>query len=286
MNVSFIGLGVMGFHMAGYLSKAGHNVCVYNRSQDKVTKWLEKFQGTSANSAQQAVKNADFVMTCVKDDASLRELLLGADGVIAHMKQGSMLIDHTTASAIIARELAAVCGENKISFLDAPITGGEAGAVNGQLSIMVGGNTDDFARAKPVMDVYAKNIEHMGEHGNGQLTKMVNQICMTGLIQALAEGISFAEHAGLDVEKAMAVVSQGSAASWQQQNRHMTMIKREFNFGFAVDLIRKDLDMAITEAYNNGTSLPVTALVHQFLADVQKAGGGRFDASSLITRLP
>jgi len=285
MNVTFIGLGVMGFHMAGYLSKAGHNVTVYNRNQDKASKWLAQFKGTSANTPQQAVKNAEFVMMCVKDDASLREILFGDNGVLANMQAGSVLIDHTTASAVVAREIAHEAAKYQVAFLDAPITGGEAGAVNGQLSIMVGGVQADFDRTLPLINLYAKHVEFMGEHGNGQLTKMVNQICMAGLLQALSEGISFAQHAGLDIDKAMAVVGAGSAGSWQQQNRYQTMAKGEFNFGFAVDLIRKDLNIALKEAYTNGTSMPVTALVDQFYADVQKAGGGRFDSSSLITRL-
>jgi len=285
MNITFIGLGVMGFHMAGYLSKAGHDVTVYNRNKDKQTKWLNQFKGSGSDTAQQAVKNADFVMMCVKDDTSLREILFGDNGVLANMKPGSVLVDHTTASAVVAREIADEASKYQIAFLDAPITGGEAGAVNGQLSIMVGGAQNDFNRIEPIIKLYAKHIEYMGASGNGQLTKMVNQICMAGLLQALSEGISFAQHAGLDVDKAMAVVGAGSAGSWQQQNRYKTMAKGEFNFGFAVDLIRKDLNIALKEAYANGTSMPVTALVDQFYADVQKAGGGRFDSSSLITRL-
>jgi len=285
MQIAFLGLGVMGFHMAGHLSRAGHNISVFNRSQTKADMWLEQFKGQSFASATYAVKNADMVMMCLKDDASLREILLGANGVLANMKAGSLLIDHTTASAQIAREIGALAPQYQVAFLDAPVSGGESGAQNGQLAIMIGGEKQDFLKAEPILQAYGKQIVLMGGHGFGQLTKMVNQICIAGLVQALAEGVNFAQKAGLDLDKAMSVIGKGAAGSWQLTNRYQSMGQGEFNFGFAVDLMRKDLNLALTEGNKIGASLPITALIDQFYVDVQNSGGGRFDTCSLITRL-
>jgi len=285
MNIAFLGLGVMGFPMAGHLSKAGHTIYVYNRTKNKAKQWLEKYDGHLIDNLQEAIKNVDFVITCLEDDNSLRELLLGSNGVLAHMKEGSMLIDHTTASASFARELGKIATKHKVSFLDAPVSGGQSGAQQGKLAIMVGGNETDFILAKPILKPYTKQIQFMGSNGAGQLTKMVNQICIAGLVQALAEGVNFAKKAGLDLDKAMGVIGDGAASSWQQQNRYKNMENGEFNFGFAVDLMRKDLNLAMQEAQNIKASLPITALVDQFYADVQRSGGGRFDTCSLITRL-
>jgi len=285
MNIAFLGLGVMGFPMAGHLSKAGHTMYVYNRTKNKAKQWLEKYEGYLIDNLQEAIKNVDFVITCLQDDNSLKKLLLGNNGVLAHMKEGSILIDHTTASASFARELGEIATKYKVSFLDAPVSGGQSGAEQGKLAIMVGGTETDFMLAKPVLKPYTKQIQFMGVNGSGQLTKMVNQICIAGLVQALAEGVNFAKKAGLDLDKAMSVIGDGAASSWQQQNRYKNMENGEFNFGFAVDLMRKDLNLAMQEAQNIKASLPITALVDQFYADIQRLGGGRFDTCSLITRL-
>jgi len=285
MNIAFLGLGVMGFPMAGHLSKAGHTMYVYNRTKNKAEQWLEQYDGHLIDNLQEAIKNVDFVITCLKDDNSLIELFLGTNGVLPHMKEGSMIIDHTTASASFARELGEIATKYKVSFLDAPVSGGQSGAQQGKLAIMVGGNETDFMLAKPILKPYTKQIQFMGANGSGQLTKMVNQICIAGLVQALAEGVNFAKKAGLDLDKAMSVIGDGAAGSWQQQNRYKNMENGEFNFGFAVDLMRKDLNLAMQEAKNIGASLPITALVDQFYADIQRLGGGRFDTCSLITRL-
>jgi len=285
MNIAFLGLGVMGFPMAGHLSKAGHTMYVYNRTKNKAKQWLEQYEGYLIDNLQEAIKNVDFVITCLQDDNSLKELLLGNNGILVHMKKGSILIDHTTASASFARELGEIATKHKVSFLDAPVSGGQSGAEQGKLAIMVGGSETDFMLAKPILKPYTKQIQFMGPNGSGQLTKMVNQICIAGLVQALAEGVNFAKKAGLDLDKAMSVIGDGAASSWQQQNRYKNMENEEFNFGFAVDLMRKDLNLAMQEAQNIKASLPITALVDQFYADIQRLGGGRFDTCSLITRL-
>jgi len=285
-SVAFIGLGVMGYPMAGHLAKrGGHALTVYNRTDDKAAKWVAEFGGRAAATPRQAADGADFVFTCVGNDDDLRSVVLGKDGALAGMKRGAVLIDNTTASAIVARELAAAAAERGLGFLDAPVSGGQAGAVNGQLTVMVGGEPATFERAKPVIDCYAKMVGLMGPAGAGQLTKMVNQICIAGLVQGLSEGIHFAKRSGLDVEKVIEVISKGAAQSWQMENRHKTMNAGKFDFGFAVEWMRKDLSIALAEARANGAKLPVAALVDQFYAEVQAMGGRRWDTSSLIRRL-
>jgi len=285
MKIAFLGLGVMGYPTAGHLANAGHEVTVYNRTVAKAEQWVQQYQGSLAATPADAAQDADVVLACVGKDDHLRELLLGENGAFAVMKQGSLFIDHTTASAEIARELGQLARERGFAFLDAPVSGGQVGAENGVLSIMVGGDAADFERALPVMQVYGKSVQLMGPVGSGQLTKMVNQICVAGLIQSLAEGLHFAQAAGLDGEAVMAVLSKGAAQSWQMENRHQTMLKGDYDFGFAVDWMRKDLDIAMREAQNNGIELPVTALVDKFYGDVQAMGGGRWDTSSLLARL-
>jgi 3-hydroxyisobutyrate dehydrogenase-like beta-hydroxyacid dehydrogenase len=284
-KVAFIGLGVMGFPMAGHLACEGHEVCVYNRTSAKVQLWEDEFAGESAATPRQAAQGAEFVMTCVGNDDDLRSVLLGPDGAFAGMAVGSVLVDHTTASANVARELAAIAAERELGFLDAPVSGGQAGAENGMLTVMVGGEEAFYKRAEPVIDAYAKMIKLMGPVGSGQLTKMVNQICIGGLVQGLSEALHFAQCAGLDGHAAMEVISKGAAQSWQLENRHQTMLEGKFDFGFAVDWMRKDLSILLEEARRNGAQLPVTALVDQFYSDVQAMGGGRWDTSSLISRL-
>jgi len=284
-KVAFIGLGVMGYPMAGHLACEGHDVCVYNRTADKALRWEEEFAGDSAATPREAAAGAEFVMTCVGNDDDLRSVLLGANGAFAGMAPGAVLVDHTTASANVARELAVLAAERELGFLDAPVSGGQAGAENGMLTVMVGGEACFYARAEPVIDAYAKMIRLMGPVGSGQLTKMVNQICIGGLVQGLAEALHFAQCAGLDGHAAMEVISKGAAQSWQLENRHQTMLEGKFDFGFAVDWMRKDLSILLEEARRNGAQLPVTALVDQFYADVQAMGGGRWDTSSLIARL-
>ena len=284
-KVAFIGLGVMGFPMAGHLACEGHEVCVYNRTAEKARLWEERFAGESAATPRQAAEGAEFVMTCVGNDDDLRSVLLGADGAFAGMAAGSVLVDHTTASANVARELALVAAERGLGFLDAPVSGGQAGAENGMLTVMVGGEEALYKRAEPVIDAYAKMIKLMGPVGSGQLTKMVNQICIAGLVQGLAEAMHFAQCAGLDGHAAVEAISKGAAQSWQMENRHESMLAGKFDFGFAVDWMRKDLSILLEEARRNGAQLPVTALVDQFYADVQAMGGGRWDTSSLMARL-
>ena len=284
-KVAFIGLGVMGFPMAGHLACEGHEVCVYNRTAEKARLWEERFAGESATTPRQAAEGAEFVMTCVGNDDDLRSVLLGADGAFAGMAAGSVLVDHTTASANVARELALVAAERGLGFLDAPVSGGQAGAENGMLTVMVGGEEALYKRAEPVIDAYAKMIKLMGPVGSGQLTKMVNQICIAGLVQGLAEAMHFAQCAGLDGHAAVEAISKGAAQSWQMENRHESMLAGKFDFGFAVDWMRKDLSILLEEARRNGAQLPVTALVDQFYADVQAMGGGRWDTSSLMARL-
>ena len=284
-TVSFLGLGVMGYPMAGYLSKAGHSVTVYNRTASKASAWAKEFGGQMAETPAKAAEAADFVVACVGNDDDLRSVVLGETGALSSMPQGSVFIDHTTASALVARELAQVGETMGIGFVDAPVSGGQAGAENGQLAIMCGGKQADYDRALPIMDAYAKACERFGEVGSGQITKMCNQICIAGLVQGMSEAINFAEKAGLDAKQMASLVSKGAGGSWQLSNRAETMVDRKFDYGFAVDWMRKDLGIALDEAKSMGVSLPVTAVVDQFYADVQSMGGGRWDTSSLIQRL-
>ena len=281
-TVAFLGLGVMGYPMAGHLAAAGHSVTVYNRNSAKAARWLEQHPGKSSPTPAAAGAGAEVVLMCVGNDDDVRAVALGADGALAAMREGSILVDHTTASAHIAREIHAAAKARGVGFLDAPVSGGQAGAENGKLTIMVGGDADVYARAEPVLARYARAVTLMGASGSGQLTKMFNQICIAGLVQALAEGISFAEKAGLDVERALEVISKGAAQSWQMENRGKTMLAGKFDFGFAVDWMRKDLGLCLAEARSKGAALPVTALVDQFYARVQAQGGGRLDSSSLL----
>ncbi len=284
-KIAFLGLGVMGSPMAGHLARAGHAVMVYNRTAARAAQWVEKNGGGSAASPATAARGADMVLMCVGNDADVRSVALGADGALEAMKSGTILVDHTTASASVAREVYAAAKTRGIHFLDAPVSGGQAGAENGKLTIMVGGDADAFARAEPVLAVYAKAVTLMGGSGAGQLTKMVNQICIAGLVQALSEGLNFAAKAGLDVNQVLDVIGKGAAQSWQMDNRGKTMAADQFDFGFAVDWMRKDLSICLAEARNNGAALPVSAIVDQFYARVQARGGGRWDTSSLIRLL-
>jgi len=285
MNLAFIGLGVMGYPMAGHLAQAGHQLVVFNRTTFKAEQWVEQYGGSLALTPMQAAIGAEIVLACVGNDEDLRQITLGEDGAFEGMSKGSLFIDHTTASANITRELFKQARDQGFSFLDAPVSGGQAGAQNGQLAIMVGGNASDFERAKPVLDVYAKLAKLMGPPGSGQLTKMVNQICIAGLVQGLAEGLNFAQAAGLDGAQVVEVIAKGAAQSWQMDNRSQTMLQGEFDFGFAVDWMRKDLAIALAEAHLNGASLPVTEIVDGYYAEVQAMGGNRWDTSSLIARL-
>ena len=284
-ETAFIGLGVMGFPMAGHLARAGHHVTVYNRTPAKALQWTEKHDGKSAPTPAAAAAGAEFVMLCVGNDDDVRAVALAPDGALSAMKAGAILVDHTTASATVAREVYAAAKARGVRFLDAPVSGGQAGAENGKLTIMVGGDTDTFALAEPVLACYARAVALMGGPGSGQLTKMVNQICVTGLVQALGEGINFGIRAGLDIERVLDVIGKGAAQSWQMDNRGKTMAADKFDFGFAVDWMRKDLSIAIAEARTNGAALPMTALVDQFYARIQARGGGRWDTSSLIRLL-
>jgi len=285
-KVAFLGLGVMGYPMAGHLkTKGGHDVTVYNRTSAKAEKWAAQFGGKVAKTPKEAAAGQDFVMACVGNDNDLREVMVGAQGAFHGMDKGAVLVDHTTASAAIARELYDDAKKRGFDFVDAPVSGGQAGAENGVLTVMCGGDEAPFGRAKPVIDAYARACNLMGAPGSGQLAKMVNQICIAGLVQGLAEGLHFAQKAGLDIEKLVATISKGAAQSWQMENRYKTMAAGKFDFGFAVDWMRKDLDICLSEARRNGANLPVTALVDQFYAEVQKMGGKRWDTSSLIARL-
>jgi 3-hydroxyisobutyrate dehydrogenase-like beta-hydroxyacid dehydrogenase len=285
-KVAFIGLGVMGYHMAGHLKKkGGHDVTVYNRTASKAQKWVKAFGGKAKRTPAEAAKGAEIVFTCVGNDDDLRSVILGPKGAFAGMAKGTILVDNTTASAEVARELAAVGKNAGISFIDAPVSGGEAGAVNGVLTVMCGGQAGVFKKAAPVIECFAQKVTLIGGTGSGQLTKMVNQICIAGLVQGLAEGINFGLKAGLDMHKVIDVISKGAAGSWQMENRHGTMIAGEYEHGFAVDWMRKDLGIVLSEADNNGASLPVTALIDQFYKDVQSMGGNRWDTSSLLARL-
>ena len=285
MKTAFIGLGVMGFPMAGYLASRGYGVTVFNRSPDKAERWLEQNGGSKAETPADAARGANVVFCCVGNDDDVREVTLGENGALQSMSPGSVLVDHTTASATLARELHAAAGERQVGFLDAPLSGGQAGAENGQLTIMVGGDDDVFERARPVMESYAKAITLIGPAGSGQLAKMVNQICIAGLVQGLSEGLHFALRAGLDIEKVISAISKGAAQSWQMDHRWQTMVNGQFEFGFAVDWMRKDLGIALDEAQSNGARLELTELVDRYYAEVQALGGSRWDTSSLIARL-
>ena len=282
---AFLGLGVMGYPMAGHMAAKGHAVTVYNRTAAKAEKWAGAHGGAHAPTPREAAAGAAFVMACVGNDDDLRAVCLGPDGAFAGMAPGSIFVDHTTVSARVTRELHAAAAEAGIAFVDAPVSGGQAGAENGVLSVMCGGEAGAYAAAEPVMAAYGKTIRRLGESGAGQLTKMVNQICIAGLVQGLSEGLHFAEKAGLDINEVVSVISQGAAGSWQMANRSATMAEDRFDFGFAVDWMRKDLGIVLDTADENGASLPVTALVDQFYKDVQKLGGARWDTSSLIRRL-
>ncbi len=284
-KVAWIGLGVMGYPMAGHIKSNGHDVTVFNRTHEKAEKWVKEHGGAHAATPAEAAAEADFVFTCVGNDDDLSSVTLGPDGFYRWMKTGAVHVDHTTASAEIARELHKVAKSSGAGALDAPVSGGQAGAENGTLTVMTGGDQADFAGAKPVIESFAKAVNLIGPSGAGQLTKMVNQICIGGLIQGLAEALNFGMRAGLDMEKVVATISQGAAQSWQMDNRWKTMIAGDFEFGFAVDWVRKDFSICLDEARHNGATLPVTALVDQFYADVQEMGGRRWDTSSLIARL-
>lgn len=284
-KVAFIGLGVMGYPMAGHLAKAGHAVTVFNRTMARAQAWAAQYGGDIAATPAAATAGAEVVFSCVGRDADLREVTLGKDGAFGAMARGAVFVDHTTTSADIARELAAIASGKGFGFVDAPVSGGQAGAENGQLTIMCGGDAGAYAKAEPVMAAYAKRMRLLGAAGAGQLTKMVNQICIAGLVQALSEGIGFAQRAGLDVEAVIDVISKGAAQSWQMENRWKTMAAGKFDFGFAVEWMRKDLGICLDEAKRNGARLPVTALVDRFYAEIQEKGGARLDTSSLITRL-
>ena len=284
-KVSFIGLGVMGFPMAGHLSKAGHEVRVYNRTVKKSKEWETKFKGKACKSPLEAAFEADFVMACVGNDDDLREICLGDEGAFKGMKPGTVFVDHTTVSAKVTRELAIIAKDAGVEFIDAPVSGGQAGAINGQLGVMCGGDPATYTKAEKIITSYAKVCKLLGPSGAGQLTKMVNQICIAGLVQGLSEGLNFAEKAGLDIKEVVNVISAGAAGSWQMVNRHETMSANKFDHGFAVDWMRKDLGICLATGEENGASLPVTALGDQFYKEVQNLGGGRWDTSSLIVRL-
>ncbi len=283
-NVAFIGLGVMGYPMAGYISKGGHNVTVFNRTKIKAEKWIGEHKGKMAETPAEAAKDADYVFTCVGNDNDLREVTFGEKGIFKTIKKGAVYIDNTTASATIAREIYDYAKTNGFGFLDAPVSGGQAGAENGALTVMIGGDQADFDKAKDKIDCYSKKMKLLGKAGCGQLAKMVNQICIAGLVQGLSEGINFGIKAGLKMEDVIEVISKGAAQSWQMENRYKTMIDDKFDFGFAVDWMRKDLKIAMDEAKNNGSLLPVTELVDKFYGEVQGMGGNRWDTSSLIKR--
>jgi 3-hydroxyisobutyrate dehydrogenase len=285
-KIAFIGLGVMGFPIAGHLKTRGnHDIVVFNRTRKKAEDWVARFGGSLAETPAAAAKGAEFVFTCVGNDDDLRAVTLGPDGAFAALRSGAVYVDHTTASATIARELHEAAKERGAGALDAPVSGGQSGAENGTLTVMVGGDEGDFGKAAPVIEAYARAVNLIGPSGSGQLTKMVNQICIAGLIEGLAEALHFGMRAGLDIEKVIATISKGAAQSWQMDHRWKTMVEGKFDFGFAVDWVRKDLAICFAEARSNGASLPVTALVDQFYAEIQEMGGRRWDTSSLIARL-
>ena len=284
-KVTFIGLGVMGYPMAGFIAKAGHDVTVYNRTTAKAEKWVDEYGGKHASTPKEAAKNSDFVFTCVGNDNDLREVTFGENGIFKTIKKGAIYIDNTTASATISREIYAYAKKNEFGSLDAPVSGGQAGAENGALTVMIGGDQADFDKAKDKIDCYSKKMKLLGGAGNGQLAKMVNQICIAGLVQGLSEAINFGMKAGLNMEDVIEVISKGAAQSWQMENRYKTMIDDKFEFGFAVDWMRKDLKIAMEEAKSNGSLLPVTEVVDKYYGEVQDMGGNRWDTSSLIRRL-
>ena len=283
-NVAFIGLGVMGYSMAGYISKGGHNVTVFNRTQSKAEKWIKEFNGKMAKTPAEAANDAEYIFTCVGNDNDLREVTFGENGVFKTIKKGSVYIDNTTASATIAREIYEYAKKNGFGSLDAPVSGGQAGAENGALTVMIGGDQKDFDKARDKIDCYSKKMKLLGKAGNGQLAKMVNQICIAGLVQGLSEAINFGIKAGLNMENVIEVISKGAAQSWQMENRYKTMIDDKFDFGFAVDWMRKDLKIAMEEAKNNGSLLPITEIVDKYYGEVQEMNGNRWDTSSLIKR--
>jgi 3-hydroxyisobutyrate dehydrogenase-like beta-hydroxyacid dehydrogenase len=285
MRVAFVGLGVMGYPMAGYLINAGHEVVVFNRTTSKADDWVDQYGGTREDTPSSAASEAEIVFCCVGNDDDVRAVILGDDGVLHGISDGSVIVDHTTASATVAREVYAAAAAKNVGFLDAPLSGGQAGAENGQLTIMVGGDEDVYQRALPVMDCYAKACTLIGAVGSGQLAKMVNQICIAGIVQGLSEGLHFAKQAGLDPAKVIGAISKGAAQSWQMENRWETMVRNEFDFGFAVEWMRKDLKIALEEAQRNGVKLDMTKLVDDYYAEVQELGGNRWDTSSLIARL-
>ncbi|TDF41395.1 NAD(P)-dependent oxidoreductase [Alteromonadaceae bacterium M269] len=284
-NVAFIGLGVMGFPMAGYLAKAGHNVTVYNRTTAKAEEWVKQYSGNFALTPAEASKDADVVFACVGNDNDLRSVTIGEDGIFSTLKPGSLFVDHTTTSAEVARELADIAESKGFGFMDAPVSGGQAGAENGALTIMLGGSDENYQRVQPLIDCFSKMHKLLGPVGNGQLTKMVNQICIAGVLQGLSEAVHFAKTSGLNANDVVEVISKGAAQSWQMDNRATTMIKNEFDFGFAVDWMRKDLGIVLNEGRSIGAHLPLTALVDQFYGEVQAIGGGRWDTSSLVAIL-
>ena len=283
-NVAFIGLGVMGYPMAGYISKGGHNVTVFNRTKSKAEKWIGEYKGKMAETPADATKDAEYIFTCVGNDNDLRDVTFGDNGAFKTIKKGAVYIDNTTASATIAREIYEYAKKNGFGALDAPVSGGQAGAENGALTVMIGGDQADFDKAKDKIDCYSKKMKLLGKAGNGQLAKMVNQICIAGLVQGLSEAINFGMKSGLNMEDVIEVISKGAAQSWQMENRYKTMIDDKFDFGFAVDWMRKDLKIAMDEAKNNGSLLPVTELVDKYYSEVQNMGGKRWDTSSLIKR--
>ena len=284
-TVAFIGLGVMGFPMAGFLAKAGHQVRVFNRTASRANAWLQEYSGEAFATPEEAARGAEVVFACVGNDGDLREVTIGAQGAFAGMSAGTLFVDHTTASANVARELAQAAAAQQVAFLDAPISGGQAGAENGALTVMIGGEQADFERARPLIDCYARAMNLLGPVGSGQLCKMVNQICIAGVVQGLAEGLHFAKAAGLDGARVVEVISKGAAQSWQMENRYKSMLAGEYEHGFAVDWMRKDLAIVLEEAQRNGALVPVTALVDQFYSEVQALGGARWDTSSLFARL-
>jgi len=284
-KVSFIGLGVMGYPMAGYISKAGHNVTVYNRTTAKADKWLSEYKGTKADTPAKAADGAEYIFTCVGNDNDLREVTFGDNGIFKTIKKGAIYIDNTTASATIAREIYDYSKKNGFNFLDAPVSGGQAGAENGVLTVMIGGDQESFNKAKDKIDCYSKKMKLLGGAGSGQLAKMVNQICIAGLVQGLSEGINFGMKAGLNMEDVIEVISKGAAQSWQMDNRFKTMIEDKFDFGFAVDWMRKDLKISIEESKKNYSELPITKIIDGYYEEIQKMGGNRYDTSSLIKRL-
>ena len=283
-KVAFIGLGVMGYPMAGYISKAGHNVTVFNRTTSKANKWIKEYKGIKAETPSLAVKDADFIFTCVGNDNDLREVTFGENGIFKTIKKNAIYVDNTTASSVIAKEINSYALKNDFSFLDAPVSGGQAGAENGSLTVMIGGDVKTFDKAKHIIDCYSKKMQLLGPSGSGQLAKMVNQICIAGLVQGLSEAINFGLNAGLKMEDVISVISKGAAQSWQMENRYKTMIDDKFDFGFAVDWMRKDLKIAMEEGKKNNSPLPITKIVDGYYEEIQKMGGNRWDTSSLIRR--